>query len=145
MKPIPSVKILDASQLAAFLEQLADIPFQGFFRFSADDSERYLDDQPLPTDLLAAPNGFLLEAELYQTGVQTISIRQLNDAWRCTTIAWNGLPESQADSTITELLTRSSRKLRCYTHYEPVPNGDFNVLQPAFTAFIGFTTTETKE
>ena len=140
MKPIPSVKILDDSQLAAFLEQLADIPFQGFFRFSADDSERYLDDQPLPTDLLAAPNGFL-----YQPGVQTISIRQLNDAWRCTTIAWNGLPELQADSAITELLTRSSRKLRCYTHYEPVPNGDFQVLQPAFTAFIGFTTTETKE
>lgn len=143
MKPTVSSIKLSRDELHSFLQQLLETPMQGFYRLSDETEEHYLDDQTLPATLLndlddPARNAFLLEAEFYQNSRSSISLRQVNDRWLCTTVAWPQEPQRQDDATITELLTRTPRVLLCYTHYEPVSQSGFDVLTPVWTAFVGF-------
>lgn len=140
-EPLFTSKKMNWEEVKDNLKKLDNISIQGFYRYSNAEKEVYLDNSPLPlNDINRNNNSFLYEAAFYVENSYSVSIRQYNDFWLWNEVQWNEMqPDiSNDESTCYSQIASSNRRLKFHTHYKMEKNNDFDVLQPAWTAFVGF-------
>lgn len=112
----------------------------GFYRLSNAEEPVILSAQPLP-EFPADAVPFLFEAAFFD-GKVSMSVRQYNDCWLVNTVEWNETPscapENGDDYLVYRQFDKTRKRLLFHTQYLPVVKNGFEVLMPAWNAFIGF-------
>ncbi len=89
--------------------------------------------------------GFIVEAALYEKDAHSIMIRQADNVWAISEVKWNGSPfQMQQDFICHEyLLSGKGSEKKAFFQEAWLPEKDplcqnFEVLKPAWIAFVGF-------
>ena len=112
----------------------------GFYRLSDAEAPVMLHGETLP-EITGKSVPFVYEAAFF-AGKSSFAVRQYNDFWNFSRIDWEAAPPRREGSgdgyLVARRFTRSREGLLFYTRYLPVEKYGFQVLTPAWNAFIGF-------
>ncbi|MBP5586644.1 MAG: hypothetical protein J6Y92_09865 [Lentisphaeria bacterium] len=140
MKGLFDSRKLQSGELIEKIKATFSGNVSGFYRLSNDEEPVMLSAQLLP-EFSADAVPFLFEAAFFD-GKVSVSVRQYNDYWLVNTVEWNetppGAPGSGDDYLVYRQFDKTRKSLLFYTQYLPVVKNGFEVLMPAWNAFIGF-------
>ena len=112
----------------------------GFYRLSNAEEPVMLHGESMP-DISDRVVPFLFEAAFFN-GMVSVGIRQYNDFWLVNRVEWNETPprspQSGDDYLVYQQFAKTREELLFYTQYLPVEKNGFEILAPAWNAFIGF-------
>ena len=130
---------LDAAALIREWHKIAG-PVDGFCRLSDAEEPVMLHGETLP-EIAGKSVPFVYEAAFFD-GKSSFAVRQYNDFWNFCRVEWETPPPCRAgsgdDYLVSRKFTKSREGMLFYTQYLPVEKYGFQVLTPAWNAFIGF-------